>query len=126
MLKDVLHVRQRRLFVHKLLVLQRRQYAIQLLLGSGDDLAHQAERKLPPHDGKLLEQGFFVRREPINARRQHALDRSREVQRGWQRCDLSRSSSVTDYHTLLKNSWIISSIKNGVPSVFSRMSCLRV
>jgi hypothetical protein len=50
-LKDILDLRKRRLFVEKLFALQRCQQSIQLLFRLGDNLSEKAQRKLVSNDG---------------------------------------------------------------------------
>ena len=73
MLEDVLDFGKRGLFVEKLFALEGGKEAIQFVFRLGDHLAEQAHRELAPNDRELLQQGFLVWREAVDAGGQHAL-----------------------------------------------------
>ena len=118
---------KRGLFVEKLFALEGGQEAIQFVFGLGDHLADQTQRELAANDGELLEQGFLVWREAVDAGGEDALHGGRKMQvacgRGSAHAVPLRASRTNT--PCSSNSWTISSMKNGVPSVFSKMSCLR-
>ena len=73
MLEDVLDFGKRGLFVEKLFALEGGEQAIQFVFRLGDDLADQAQRELPANDRELLQQGFLVWGEAIDAGGEDAL-----------------------------------------------------
>ena len=73
MLEDILDFGKRGLLVEKLFALERGKEAIEFVFGLGDHLADQTQRELPPDDRELLQQGFLVWREAVDAGGQHAL-----------------------------------------------------
>jgi tRNA A37 N6-isopentenylltransferase MiaA len=68
MFKMILHFGKRRLFVEKFFALEGGKKPVELSFGLGENPANQAQRKLPPNDGELLQWGFLVWGEAINAR----------------------------------------------------------
>ena len=80
MLENVLDFRKRGLFVEKFFALQGGKEAIQFVFGLGDDLADQTHRELPADHRELLQQGFLVWGEAVDAGGEDALHGGRDMQ----------------------------------------------
>ena len=81
MLEDVLDFWKRGLFVEKLFALEGGKEAIQFVFWLGDHLAEQTHRELATDHRELLQQGFLVWGQSVNARRQDALHGRGDMQR---------------------------------------------
>ncbi len=126
MLENVLDFGKRGLFVEKLFALERGEQAVQVGFGLSDDLADQTHGKLATNDRELLQQGFLVWQRGGRCGRPARLARWSGICRVVGRGATCRASPPSRPNTPCSyNSCTISSMKNGVPWVLSRMSCLR-
>jgi hypothetical protein len=82
MLEEVFHLGEGRLFVEEFFALQGGQHPVQFLFRLFHHQAHEAERKLPADDSQVLQEGFLLRSQAVDAGGEDALHGQREMELG--------------------------------------------
>ena len=120
-LEGVLEIRKQPRLVDELGSLQAVEPAAERLVRQIGDRLEQRERHVLADDGGDLQQVFVFRREPVDARRQHHLDRGRDLDRldRLRQPILARSPASAFVSTSVRT---VSSRKNGLPRL--TRSCL--
>ena len=125
MLEKVLDFGKGRLFVEKFFVLQRGKQAVEFVFGLCNDLTTKLNGNSRPMTANCWRKAFSsgARRSMRAANTPCTVGEcgGRSV-----RCvEPVRAPPYAAKNALLGQVWTTSSMKKGVPSVFSRMSCLR-
>src|SRR5262245_33554658 len=80
MLEQVFTLGKCWLFVEKLFALEGGEQAVEFFFRLGDDLVDQTQRELSPNDGQLVQEGFFLGGQAVDAGRQHPLHGGGQLQ----------------------------------------------
>ena len=73
MLKEIVGLGQGRLLIEKLFALEGGEEVVERLFWLGNHLAHQTQRELAPNDGQLVQEGFLIGCQSVDAGCQHPL-----------------------------------------------------
>src|SRR5271155_466382 len=115
--EDVLDIAKCGLLVDELAELEFRQYRLQLRSRLGGHLADQTEFEFGADHGQRLEQVFLIRRQPVYARGENRLYGRRNLELVHWPGELG--GPIAHQRPSSSNTSTVSSIKNGLPSVFS-------
>src|SRR5215471_12448563 len=102
MLEDVFRVADRRLLIDELSQLKLRQHLLQLLIWCSHYLPQQRDWKLPPNNRDGLQQLLLRRRQPVDPRSEHSLNRRRHLYLAQRLCE--PDAAVAREHALFEQS----------------------
>ena len=123
-LEGVLELGEEARLVEELGRLEVREAAVQRRLGQLGNGLQQRQGHLRADDGGGLEQALLLRRQPVDARRQHRLHRGRHLQWSERLAPGDRRPARRPAPAVSTRVRTLSSRKKGLPSVRSIRSCL--